>query len=74
MAAFFMTAGVFAGLTLYAFIAKTDFVVMTGIIVVLVDCLLLFGLFALIFRSEVMRMMYCIFAVFLIGCYIVIVT
>jgi len=74
MAAFFMTCGVFAGLTLYAFIAKTDFVVCTGIIVVLADCIIMFGIFAIIFRSQVLMTMYTIFMVFIIGCYIVIVT
>lgn len=68
----FMTAGITVGLTAYAYYAKTDFTVLGGIMVCIGVALCIFGLFALIFRSELLNTVYCALGVIAFSIWLVI--
>lgn len=65
-------AGIALLLTLFAFQTKIDFTMMHGVAFVLLMVLLFFGLFAIIFRSDVLDVVYCALGVGLFSLYIVI--
>lgn len=71
-----IAAGVCTGmvliLTLFAFQTKIDFTMMTGLALVLLTCLVFFGIFAIIFRSHVLDVVYGALGVALFSLYIVI--
>ncbi len=72
LAAFGMTAGMTLGLTVYALTTKADFTVMWAGIWMFGFSILMFGLFAIIFQSEVLYMFYCVLVVVLFGFYLII--
>lgn len=66
-----MTAGAVIGLTYYAWTTKTDFTVMGGACFMIGASLMMFGLFAMIFHSQILTTFYCFLAVILFGFYII---
>jgi len=67
LTAAFMTAGVVTGLTIYAWKTKTDFTILGACFWTLGAGLLMFAIFAMIFRSELLTMFYCILCVVILG-------
>ena len=67
-----MTAGLTLVLTIYAIVTKTDFTVWLSFMWLVLGALLMFGLFAIIFRSQWMNVMYCFFAIIVYGVYLMI--
>lgn len=65
------TIAVTLGLTLFAFQTKIDFTVMSGALFCLLICLLFFGIFALIWPSDVMSIALACFGALLFSLYIV---
>ncbi|XP_071824806.1 protein lifeguard 1-like isoform X2 [Apostichopus japonicus] len=65
-------AGIVLILTLFAFQTKIDFTMMSGLALVLVTVLFFFGLFAIIFRNDVLDVVYCSLGVGVFSLYIVI--
>jgi FtsH-binding integral membrane protein len=70
LTAAFMTAGMVVGLTVYAFLAKTDFTTFGGVLFVLGAAFCMFGLFSFLFGSTT-RLIYCLLGVILFGVYLV---
>jgi len=71
MIALGITVAVVLGLTLFALQTKIDFTAMGGILVVALVCLMMFGFFAIIFRSNVVNIIYASLGALLFGFYIV---
>ncbi len=67
-----MTAGLVCGLTLFAMFTKQDFTVCLSAIALLVIALLMFGLFALIFNSRILQIVYCSLGIIVFGIYLII--
>ena len=67
----FTTAGVVAGLTIYAWTTKTDFTVMGGLLAVVISSFLLVSLFAMFFM-DVFTMFFLMLGTILFGLYIII--
>lgn len=65
------TVVVTLGLTLFAFQTKYDFTTKGGLLFVLVLCFMMFGIFAAIFRSDVLYIMYACLGALLFSAYIV---
>lgn len=66
------TIVIVVALTLFAFQTKIDFTAMYGVMFVLLISLMMFGLMAAIFRSDIMDTMYACFGAFLFSAYIVV--
>ena len=60
------------GLTIFALQTRIYFTMMNGILFVLVLCLVLFGLFCVIFRSQIMMVVYASLGAIIFSCYIVV--
>jgi hypothetical protein len=60
------------GLTIFALQTRIDFTMMNGILFVLVLCLVLFGFFCAIFRSQIMMVLYASLGAIIFSCYIVV--
>ena len=72
MMALGITVVVVLGLTLFALQTKIDFTAMGGILMVAVLCLMMFGFFALIFRSNpIVNIVYASLGAFIFGVYII---
>ena len=71
MLAMGITLALVAGLTAFACTTQRDFTGAGPYLFVLFFCILLFGLFAAIFRSRVMSVVYCSLGVMLFGFYLV---
>ncbi|XP_071945176.1 protein lifeguard 1-like [Antedon mediterranea] len=67
-----ITAALVLALTLFAFQTKVDFTVCNGIMFVALICLIIFGLFAIIFQSKVLDILYASLGALVFGIYIVI--
>ena len=70
LGAMFMTAAITLGISVYACTTKSDFTIMGGALFMFGFGLMMFGLFAIIFWSRVLYMIYCILIVFLFGFYL----
>ena len=68
----FMTAGVTAGLTFYAWTTKEDFTMMRGLLSVFGSALLLLVIMIIIFQSEALMTLYCFFIVIIMGIYLIV--
>lgn len=66
-----MTLGITVSLTIYAMTTKTDMTVMGSTLFILLGGLILFGIFAMIFRDKILIVLYCILAVILYGYYLI---
>jgi FtsH-binding integral membrane protein len=66
-----MTVAITLALTIYACTTKTDITMMGGALFILGMALLLFGIFALIAKSNIMYIVYCCLCVILYGFYLV---
>ena len=66
-----MTLGITLSLTVYALTTKTDFTAMGASLFIFGMALLLFGLFASLFHSKILNILYCSFGVILYGFYLV---
>merc|ERR1712018_164259 len=71
MIAIGITVVLVVGLTLFALQTKIDFTAMRGIMFIAVLCLIMFGFFALIFRSNVVNIIYASIGAFIFGVYII---
>ena len=60
------------GLTIFALQTKIDFTMCNGILFVLLLCLMIFGIFCGIFRSDIMNVVYASLGAVIFSCYIVV--
>ena len=67
-----MTMGITIVLTIFACTVKIDFTICYGILFVFVGTLLLFGIFAIIFQSEVLYITYISLGILVYGMYLII--
>ena len=67
-----MTVSLTASLTIYAWKTKRDFTTCSGMLVTLCIGLILFGVFASIFPSDILTLFFCLLGIFLFGIYIVV--
>ncbi|XP_045450601.1 protein lifeguard 1 [Melitaea cinxia] len=71
MMAIGITAAVCLGLTLFAFQTKFDFTVMGGALVAFTMVLLVFGILAIIFRNNIVNIVYAALGAFIFSLYLV---
>jgi len=67
-----ITALVVLGLTIFAFQTKIDFTMCNGILFALLLCLMIFGIFCGIFRSDIMNVVYASLGAVIFSIYIVV--
>ena len=67
-----MTMGLTIVLTVFACTTKIDFTMCWGVAFVLGGCLLMFGIFAIILRSDILYLLYCTIGIFVYGLYLLI--
>lgn len=67
-----ITAIIVLGLTIFALQTKIDFTMMNGILFVLLLCLMIFGIFCAIFRSQIMNVVYASLGALIFSFYIVV--
>ena len=69
--AVFMTAGIVVGLTIYAMTTKSDYTTCGAALFMILAALIMFGIFAIIFNSQVLYTFYCLIGVVVFGFYII---
>jgi len=72
MIAAMMTLGLTIILTAYACTTKVDFTICYGLLFVLAGALLMWGLMAIILRSDLLYLFYCMIGVVVYGVYLII--
>ena len=69
--AVFMTAGIVVGLTIYAMTTKTDYTTCGAALFMILAALIMFGIFAIVFNSQLLYTFYCLIGVVVFGFYII---
>lgn len=67
-----MTAGLTVILTIFACTTRIDFTLCWGFMFVMMGALLMFGIFAIIFRSQWLNILYVSFGIIIYGMYLII--
>jgi FtsH-binding integral membrane protein len=72
LTAAFMTTGVVSAVTFYAYKTERDFTIWGGLLSAFVMCIIMFMLFAMIFRTDFLNLFFCILSVLIFTLYLII--
>ena len=67
-----MTGGITLVLTIFAMTTKKDFTVCLSFIWIFMGALLMFGIFSIIFSSQILNIVYCTFGIMVYSVYLII--